>query len=162
MIGELITLRPAIVEKIKTAGHELGVHTYTHPDFWHYKGSDYQEFLEKEVDKTEKAFTKVVGVRPYLFRMPYGYVKPWVKEIARQKKYYLINWTFGCDWTSISSDVMYQSYAKHIKPGAIFLLHDGGNHRQKTLEVVPRLIEEIEKRGYKIVPVGELLKLKPI
>jgi peptidoglycan/xylan/chitin deacetylase (PgdA/CDA1 family) len=91
--------------------------------------------------------------------MPYGYVRAWVKEVAKEKGYVLVNWSFGCDWKKMNAEQLAQAYIKNIGPGAIFLMHDGGKGREPTVEALPKIIEEIQKRGYKIVPVGEMLGL---
>jgi cellulose synthase/poly-beta-1,6-N-acetylglucosamine synthase-like glycosyltransferase len=41
--------------------------------------------------------------------------------------------------------------------GSIILLHDGGGDRQPTIDALPKLIDALRARGYKIVPVSELM-----
>jgi chitin deacetylase len=156
MEGQLVAMRHDIVKRVTQKGHEIGGHSWSHPDFYHYKGQDYREKLQKEIDMTQNAF-KALGMKPKLMRMPYGYVKDWVKEIARQNGLILINWGFGCDWTNKSKEEIADAYVKHIGPGMIFLMHDGGSKREKTLYTLPILIEELKKKGYKFVTISEML-----
>lgn len=160
MEGSQVEFRQAIARKVLTAGHEIGSHLYSHPDFYHYKKPDAKDLFIREIDKSEKILEKVTGKRPKLMRMPNGYVRaPWVKEIAKEKNYILVNWTFGCDWKKMTSKQLADIYIKNICPGCIFLMHDGGKNRQSTAEALPLLIEELQKKGYKIVTVSELLGL---
>ncbi len=160
MEGDQVEIRSKIAKMVLDDGHEIGSHSYSHPNFYFYKKDDYRQQLEKEIDKSEKLIQGVTGTRPYMLRMPYGYVRAWVKEVAKEKGYYLINWTFGCDWKKMSADQLVQAYTKNIGSGAIFLMHDGGKFRQPTVDALPKIIEEIQKRGYKIVPIAEMLGLK--
>ena len=161
MEGDQVEIRQKIAKMVVDDGHEVFGHSYSHPDFYHYKKDDYRQLLSQEIDKAGKIIEKITGIRPIAMRMPYGYVKKqWVKDVAKEKGYILINWTFGCDWKKMSGDELAAAYIKNIGPGAIFLMHDGGKGRAPTVEALPKIIEEIQKRGYKIVPAGEMLKLK--
>ncbi|MFH1368735.1 MAG: polysaccharide deacetylase family protein [Elusimicrobiota bacterium] len=160
MQGSYMERRPAAAKAVMPEGHEIGSHLYSHPDFYHSHKDDFREFWTKEAEKTENSFQKALGFKPVLMRMPHGYVKPWVKEEAKKRGYILINWSCGYDWHKMTADEMLAEYVKCIKPGAIFLMHDGGRDRKRTLELLPKLIEELKKRGYKMVTVSELLGIK--
>ena len=161
MEGDQVEIRPKIAKMVFDDGHEVFSHSYSHPNFYFYKKDDYRQQLSKEIDKAEKLIIGVTGKKPYVLRMPYGYVRAWVKEVAKEKGYFLVNWTFGCDWKKMNSDQLAQAYIKNIGSGAIFLMHDGGKFRQPTVDALPKIIEEIQKRGFKIIPVAEMLELKP-
>jgi len=157
--GDLVRFRGDIVKKVLADGHEVGSHTYTHPDFWHYKKPDFKEFLTKELEETEAAFAKI-GYKPVLLRMPYGYNKPWAREVAASKGYTMINWSFGTDWNKMPQEDLAKIYIKHITPGAILLMHDGGKDRSRTLYAAGAVIAEAKKQGYEILTVSQLLGLK--
>lgn len=160
MEGSQVEMRPDKARKVMEAGHEIGNHTYSHPNYYVYKNDDKEQKLSAELTKAGGLIERATGLRPKIVRMPHGYVREWVKKIAREQNYILINWTFGCDWKKMSGPDLAQCYIKNIHPGAIFLMHDGGKNRQSTVEALPVIIKEIESRGYKIVPAGELLGLK--
>jgi peptidoglycan/xylan/chitin deacetylase (PgdA/CDA1 family) len=160
MEGSQVDLRPAIAQKVRADGHEIGSHLYSHPNFYTYREEQNPTaLLVKEMDSADKAQQKAISQHPLLLRIPHGYVRNWVKAIAKEKNYILVNWTFGCDWKKMSSKDLADAYIKHIQPGAIFLMHDGGRNRQATTDALPVIIEELQKRGYKTVTVSELLKL---
>ena len=151
-----IDIRPALAKKVLDAGQDIGTHTYSHPNFWVYKKDDKADVLRRELEKAEKTMAKVLNLKPELLRMPYGFVRPWVREVAKEKNYKIISWTFGCDWKKLTREELVSQYLKHLSPGAIFLMHDGGGKNKKTAEALPEIIEGIQKRGYKIVTVGEM------
>ena len=156
MEASQIDIRPAIAKKVLEAGEEIGTHTYSHPNFWVYKKDDKADVLRNELEKAEKAMEKVLNLKPELLRMPYGFVRPWVRDVAKEKNYRIISWTFGCDWKKLTKDELVSRYLKHLSPGAIFLMHDGGGRRRQTAEALPEIIEGIQKRGYKIVTISEM------
>ena len=53
---------------------------------------------------------------------------------------------------------MIREYIANAKPGAVFLFHDGGRHREKTLAVVTAVVEALEKKGYRLIPTEEMFK----
>ncbi|HBU70171.1 MAG TPA: hypothetical protein DEE98_07300 [Elusimicrobia bacterium] len=157
MEGQLAAARSEIVKSVYNDGHEVGAHSYTHPNFYSYKKDDKEELLSGEIARANAALEKISGLKPRLMRMPYGFVKPWVREVAGRHDMVLVNWSFGCDWKKMTGSELAAEYIKNIKPGAIFLMHDGGVKRESTVEALPLIIEELKKRGYEIIPVGELL-----
>jgi peptidoglycan/xylan/chitin deacetylase (PgdA/CDA1 family) len=159
--GSLVKLYPEIAKKIVDAGNEIGNHTYSHINYYTYKNQDKEKILTEEIEKSEKIILQVTGIKTTLLRMPYGYTRDWVLKIAQKKGYKIVSWTFGYDWhLELSSDKLLDLYTKNIHNGAIFLLHDGGTNRKKTLAILPNLIEKIKEKGYNIVTISEMFELK--
>ncbi|MCX5781910.1 MAG: polysaccharide deacetylase family protein [Elusimicrobia bacterium] len=156
MEASQIEKRPLIARKVLEGGFEIGSHSYSHPNFWKYEKEDKKEILAREIEKAEQTIEKILKFKPVLLRMPYGFVRQWVKDAAREKNYKIISWTFGCDWKKMSKEEMVQQYLKHLMPGAIFLMHDGGGKHETTVESLPEIIEGIQKQGYKIVNISEM------
>lgn len=157
MEGQQAQYRQKLAAAVRDAGQEIGTHTYSHVNFYSYRKDDRQAVLEREISQAQEYIVRATGVRPRLLRMPYGYSKSWARETAVRFGYTMVNWTFGCDWNKMSADQLLAAYIKNIRPGAIFLMHDGGSNRQRTWEMLPGLIDELQRRGYAIVPVSALL-----
>jgi len=158
--GSQAEYQPERVKKIFLAGQEIGIHTYSHPNFYTYKKSDFRQFLDREIKKSVNIVENITGQKIRLLRMPYGYWRDWVGEVVRENGLIGVNWTFGCDWKNIPAPELVKEYCRHIAPGAIFLMHDGGKDRSRTAAALPEIISEIRRRGYRIVPVGEMLGIK--
>jgi peptidoglycan/xylan/chitin deacetylase (PgdA/CDA1 family) len=47
------------------------------------------------------------------------------------------------------------------RPGAIILLHDAGGNRSETVAALPKIIEALRSRGYRLVTVPQLLVDNP-
>ncbi len=156
MEGSQVAARPQIARKVAEAGHEIGGHSYSHVNFYQSVNGDKEALLTKEIEKTAHLISNITGTPQHLMRMPHGYVRSWVKDVAKKENLVLVNWTFGCDWKKYAPDELARVYIENIKPGAVFLMHDGGGNRKSTVEALPAIIEEIQKRGYKLVTAGEM------
>jgi cellulose synthase/poly-beta-1,6-N-acetylglucosamine synthase-like glycosyltransferase/peptidoglycan/xylan/chitin deacetylase (PgdA/CDA1 family)/spore germination protein YaaH len=161
-----------LTQRIYREGHEIGNHTFTHPDISNIS----HRFMQLELNLTERLFASRLGMRSILFRPPYSIdqepdtedqVRP--LEITQDMGYTTVgNKIDPSDWREnphrsaeqISADVL-----AHLPPcapndqrcGNIILLHDGGGDRQETVRALPMIIDGIRARGYQIVPVYQLL-----
>jgi len=177
MLGELAEFRGSVAKEVLTRGHEVGNHTFNHKNYLkelkdqirqsnetkenhpHATAVVKKELLE-DMNKSRAVIEKAIGKKLTICRMPHGVDATWVHEVARDAGFILVNWTYGADWTKASAEELIPSYIKAIRPGAILLLHDGGNKREKTLQITEAVIKAAQEKGYKMVTVTELLKLK--
>lgn len=161
MVGNYVRLYPDRAKKVAAAGHLVCNHTDTHL-FWPKAGRspDHKAVLKKELERAEAAIEKAAGVRATVLRMPNGYDKPWVREVAGGLGYAIVNWTYGSDWTKLSEEKMTAEYLRAVKPGAVLLLHDGGGKAKvKNLRIVEAILAEARKKGLKPVRLDDLLGL---
>ena len=161
---------PAITRRIYREGHEIGNHTFTHPDISNIRNA----YMQLEMNLTERLFASKLGVKPMLFRPPYSIdqepdtadqVRP--LEIAQQMGYITVGDKIDPnDWrgTPLPEEITQRTLA-HLPPcdpddqrcGNIILLHDGGGNRAGTVKALPMIIDGLRQRGYQIVPVSTLL-----
>lgn len=161
MVGNYARQYPDRVRKVAEAGHLVCNHTDTHM-FWPKTGRspDHKAILKKEIERAAAAIEKAAGVRTTVLRMPNGYDKPWVREVAAGLGYTIVNWTYGSDWTKLSEEKMTAEYLRAVKPGAVLLLHDGGGKAKvKNLRIVEAILAEAAKKGLKPVRLDEMLNL---
>ncbi|OGR52251.1 MAG: hypothetical protein A3I11_05355 [Elusimicrobia bacterium RIFCSPLOWO2_02_FULL_39_32] len=162
MNGDQVELRPELAKEVLKRGHEIGDHTYSHINFYAYEkkfGLEKTKLkVKEEIQKSRDLIVQATGKSPELCRMPHGYHRAWMKEIAKEFNICLVNWTFGKDWLKISEDRLSKEYLQNLKPGAILLFHDGGRHREKTLNLLPLIIEEAKKRDFSIITVNQILE----
>lgn len=159
MLGSAVKTYPERAQAVAKGGHLVCNHTYAHKNYFKLdKLPDRKKILELEVLKAQKEIEEASGVRPVFLRMPNGYNRGWLAEVASKNGYVLVNWTYGSDWTKISEDKMTDQYLKNLAPGAILLLHDGGGKvKEKNLRIVEKLLLEAQKKGLKAVRLDELL-----
>ena len=115
--------------------------------------------MAAEVQKTNKLIEKLVMIKPAYFRAPYNYAgKETIKAINDLGLVY-VGWTFSVmDWEKPAPGTMINMFNKKLMPGTILLLPDGGGNRTNTVAALPGIIESAQKRGYRFVTLGELLK----
>jgi len=172
MIGEVAEDYIGVMRQVYREGHEIGNHTWTHPDISEISNRQ----VDLELNLTERLFASELGVQPLYFRPPYSIdQEPDTNDQAApvekiQGLGYVIvgNKIDTNDWDEhprktpqeITDSVFQQIKDMETKPwnrGSIILLHDGGGDRSVTIKTLPVLIEALRARGYEIVPVSELV-----
>ena len=139
------------VKKFADDGHEIMNHSDTHPHINQLSDKKIEEEIINCDDKIE-AITKV---RPHLFRGPYGEYNNNVLNVAEKLGHKTVQWDVdSLDWKELSADEIFTRVMKRVKPGSIMLFHNGAKH---TPEALKKIIPELIKEGYKIVPVSELI-----
>jgi cellulose synthase/poly-beta-1,6-N-acetylglucosamine synthase-like glycosyltransferase/peptidoglycan/xylan/chitin deacetylase (PgdA/CDA1 family)/spore germination protein YaaH len=161
-----------LTQRIYREGHEIGNHTFTHPDISNIS----KTFMKVELNLTERLFASRLGIRTILFRPPYAIdqepdtadqVRP--LEVTQDMGYVTVgNRIDPSDWRDNprrSAEQITAAVMKDLPPcngadqlcGNIILLHDGGGDRRETVRALPMIIEGLRARGYEIVPVAQLL-----
>lgn len=173
VVGQQVQAYSNLVQQIALAGHEIGNHTYSHPDM------DKVSFARavQEVNLTERLLQSKIGVTPHYYRPPKDIDQgPITKEEADaanliQNMGYLIVGARvdSTDWEQtgpqaaqkIVANIVDQLHAmKEPGPkyrGSILLMHDGGGDRSATLAALPVLIDRLRALGYRFVPLSELI-----
>ena len=154
MIGQNAERNPEIVKRILADGHEIGNHSWTHPQL--AKLSD--ERVTDEITKTQNAIKNASGYTPQLLRPPYGSITPRQKEwIENQFGLSVILWSVDpFDWKRPGVSVIEQRILAGAKPGAIVLSHD--IHKQ-TVDSMPATLDALAAKGYKFVTVSQLIAM---
>ncbi|NLO90403.1 MAG: polysaccharide deacetylase family protein, partial [Elusimicrobia bacterium] len=154
MLGDSLQVFPDLAREVSAEGHQLANHTWTHTNFYNVYDPDK---LTAEILKTYAQIDLLTGKKTHFVRIPYGVSKQWAKECAAKAEHLLVNWTYGVDTRlEKTQEEMLAGYSAHLRPGAIFLFHDGGNQKPKTVWVVERLLEECRRRGLKPVTLDTM------
>lgn len=142
---------PDLTEEIHRRGHEIGNHTATHRDMTTLTPEERRE----ELDSTADVIEKITGQRPSLFRPPFGACDAEVEQEAKALGYATIQWSVdSLDWKNISADQIAERVCREIKPGSIILFQSNG---QNTAESLDRILTRLQKQGWEIVPVGQMI-----
>ena len=159
VVGSQVARHPDLTRRIATEGHELGVHTFSHPDATLLPG--WQRRLE--YTQTQMAIMNAAGVRTTLLRLPYSSRADAVDDDAwaaiRQAGDlgYLtaVNDTDSQDWARPGVDAILRNMTPPAGQGAVVLLHDAGGDRAQTVAALDRFIPAMLARGYEFVTVGD-------
>jgi cellulose synthase/poly-beta-1,6-N-acetylglucosamine synthase-like glycosyltransferase/peptidoglycan/xylan/chitin deacetylase (PgdA/CDA1 family)/spore germination protein YaaH len=172
MIGSEAAEYVSVMKRVVREGHEIGNHTWTHPDISEISN----EQLDLELKLTERLFASKLGIQPLYFRPPYDIdEEPDTDDQAApveriQRAGYIIvgSKLDTSDWNEhphkspaeMTQTILEQLQTMKTKPqfrGSIILMHDGGGDRSATVAALPILIDALRAHGYTIVPVSSLL-----
>ena len=154
-IGNRIAGNEAVLKQLQIDGHIIGNHSYSH-HFWFdmYAAKKMQEDLKQMDAEMER----VTGLKPKLFRPPYGVTNPNLAKAIKNSGYTPVGWSVRSMDTVIKDrNKLLTKINEGITPGAVFLFHDTS---KTTLDVLPEFIQEVKKRGYNIIPLDKLLALQ--
>lgn len=167
VIGSSLLESPDIVRRMVADGHEVGSHTFFHPDIERISG--FRMMLE--LNALQRLLGSVTGHGTVLFRTPYGRGNgPLTATEARpflaldQGGYVVVGSNVvPPDWQNAAPEQIVASVMAQLAPtgGNVIVLHDGGGDRSSTVAALPLLIEELRAKGHRFVSLATLLGVGP-
>jgi len=162
MLGEHVERYPEIARRVAAEGHEIGNHSYDHHVLLFYRNDQ----MEKEIRRGEAAIRDVTGKTTVYFRPPKSWLTTREKNTINAMGYRVVLWSLNSkDWVTFDDRYMVPYLVNNVRPGDIILFHDSGGvfkpeggDRHQTVQTIPRLIEELRKKGYTFVTITELLE----
>ena len=164
VIGKNMSAFPGLVAREVREGHDVGNHTWTHPNIGEISPTQ----TSVELSATQRLFETITGRSMRLLRPPFfGDAEPSTPRevaplMAAQAQGYL---TVGLridpdDWKKPDPKLIVSRTLDRlddtVRPGQVVLLHDSGGDRSRTVEALPVLIDELRAHGYKLVTIGDL------
>ena len=155
IVGENADKNPEIVKMIHKDGHEIGNHTYTHPNLRTIP----QDEIEEEISKCSRSLKNITGSSPILFRPPGGYLNNNIVNYLEENNMKTILWSWRqdtLDWKCPPANDIINTVLSNIRDGDIILFHDfipGTSHTPQALRTI---IPELISKGYKFVTVSDL------
>ncbi|MFP7296146.1 polysaccharide deacetylase family protein [Neobacillus niacini] len=148
--GRWVKNNPELAKMIVSAGHEVGNHSYTHPDMKRITAAQTREQLLK----TNEVIEAATGKKSTWFAPPSGSYRDETVTIASEFKMKTVMWTVDTiDWQKPSPDVLIHRVTSKISNGSMVLMHP----TESTAKSLDRLITLIEEKGLKIGTVSELM-----
>ncbi len=135
-IGRQVASYPDLVKQEYADGNLVGNHSWSHPNLALLSSDE----IDSQINLTSNAIQQVIGVRPTLFRPPYGVVNARVLS---------------------GTSVIVSRILSLAGDGAIILMHDGGGDRSQTVAGLPTIITTLRLRGYQFVTLQQMLKDLP-
>lgn len=161
IVGENGEANPDIIERIYREGHELGNHTFTHPNVADVSAAR----TKMELNTTQRLVQELTGHSMLMFRPPYvadaepstpNELLPILR--AQQEGYTMIGELIDpSDWEEPGVKTIINRVLQELPSGNVILLHDAGGNREQTVKALPTIIETLEKKGYKFVAIHDLL-----
>lgn len=169
IVGANAEMSPRLVQREVAEGHDVGNHTFTHPNL----GDSPSGIVSLELNATQRLFEALTGRSMRLFRAPYfGDAEPTTADelvpigIAQKMGYISVGLHVdSADWQRPGADKIVDNVLTQIaasnpeRTGQVVLLHDAGGERSQTIAALPRIIDGLRAKGYEFVTVSELAGL---
>ncbi|WP_340384627.1 glycosyltransferase [Streptomyces sp. SS7] len=159
--GTMASRHPDLVKRMVDEGHEIGLHTFSHPDL------SYQSTkrIDWELTQNQLALGGAAGIRTSLFRPPYSSFadamdnKSWpvTRYIGSRGYITVVNDTDSEDWRKPGVDEIIRRATPHGGKGAIVLMHDSGGDRHQTVQALDRFLPALKAEGYSFDNLTEAL-----
>jgi peptidoglycan/xylan/chitin deacetylase (PgdA/CDA1 family) len=160
-VGTNVRWHGDLVRRMFDQGHVIGNHSERHSRKAGLRlGDDIQHFVE-----SEDAIESVIGVRPALYRPPWGWLTPWEGRRLHARGYTIVGWdvyTLDWKWPELDGEVVARGACEETQPGSILLLHDANAgverwDKTETVRAVQHIVPALRAEGYELVTVDELL-----
>ncbi|QTD41471.1 polysaccharide deacetylase family protein [Sporosarcina sp. Te-1] len=147
MLGSRVEYYPDVAASVQQAGHELGNHTWNHPNLVKLPSAR----VIDEIQKTSRMIEEVTGQKATAFRPPYGAVNQRIRGISDMP---IVLWDVDTlDWQHHDPKKILEKVKQQTKDGSIILMHD---IHQTTADGLEAVLTYLENEGYSFVTVSEL------
>jgi cellulose synthase/poly-beta-1,6-N-acetylglucosamine synthase-like glycosyltransferase/peptidoglycan/xylan/chitin deacetylase (PgdA/CDA1 family) len=159
--GTMASRYPDLVERMVAEGHEIGLHTFNHPDLSYQS----KRRIDWELSQNQLAISGAAGIRTSLFRPPYSSFSaamdneswPVTEYIGSRGYITVVNNTDSEDWRKPGVDEIIRRATPKGGDGAIVLMHDSGGDRHQTVQALDRFLPDLKARGYAFQNLTEAL-----
>lgn len=136
---------------------EFGDHSYDHPHMPELTPAE----MAHQIDETEAALARF-GKHSIAFRPPFGEFSADVLHVLSRKGLPPVLWDVVSGDPSIGSTPasILRTVLKKTRPGSIIVFHINGRG-WRTAEALPAVITELRQRGFRFVPLSEMLAARP-
>lgn len=147
LVGPNVQRHPEIARQIDDDGHQLGNHSWTHPQFTTLDDKK----IEEEVKKTNDAIVAATGEHPSVFRPPYGDLDA---RVLTKLGMPAILWDIDTlDWEGPPHETLVERGANEAQAGSIILMHD---IHDSTVDAVPEILTGLHDRGFVLVTIDQI------
>ncbi|WP_149552947.1 polysaccharide deacetylase family protein [Streptomyces marokkonensis] len=160
--GTMASRYPDLVRRMVDEGHEIGLHTFNHPDL----SLQSKERIDWELSQTQLALTGAAGIRTSLFRPPYSSQAgamdnnswPVTQYIGARGYITVVNTSDSEDWRKPGVDEIIRRSTPKDGKGGVVLMHDSGGDRHQTVQALDRMLPDLKDKGYAFDNLTEALE----
>ncbi|MFJ1974612.1 glycosyltransferase [Streptomyces sp. NPDC087903] len=159
--GTMTSRYPDLVRRMVAEGHEVGLHTFNHPDL----SFQSRKRIDWELSQNQLAITGAAGIRTSLFRPPYSSFAdamdnrswPVTRYIGTRGYITVVTSVDSEDWRRPGVGQITRNATPKGGKGAIVLMHDSGGDRHQTVQALDRLLPQLKADGYAFDNLTEAL-----
>lgn len=152
VLGSMAEKNPELLKEIAERGHEIGSHSWDHPQLTKMGNKDIQD----QIERTKALIQKITGYAPTVFRPPYGSINQAVYHCLGDTP--VAMWDIDTeDWRYRNKNYIVQSVMDGVGDGKTVLMHD---IYPTSAEAAVEVIRQLKTQGYEIVSVSELKEIQ--
>lgn len=160
VLGSKAEQDPAALRQMVREGHVVAAHSWSHASMVTLNAKG----LRAEFDRTNAVIREATGRVAAIQRPPFGDFDGRTNRWSRANGMLPILWNVDSnDWQLQDPRTIVDNVlnAPNLGPGAIILLHDGGEDRSMTVNALPAIMDGLRRRGLRSVTIPELLRQGP-
>ncbi len=153
VLGEKFDRNEPLVKEMAASGHEIGNHSFSHPDLSRLPIRQVQQ----EMQQTEDALREILpDYKIRYIRPPYG---RYTEEMETALDLPLMLWTIdSLDWDNPDAEKIYATVMRDIHDKDIIVFHDDNAETPKALE---KLIPALREKGFQFVTISQMAAMEP-
>jgi peptidoglycan-N-acetylglucosamine deacetylase len=163
MVGERVLAEPDLAHRVLAGGHDIQLHCHRHIRHTELTEAQLQHDSESAIAALES-----VGVRPRLWRAPWGVCTEATHRVAKRLGLQLVRWSIDThDWRGDEPQEMLDHARSRLADGGAVLMHDAlgpGARRagaQNTLALLPALTAAARACGLLLAAMGDPPTTRP-
>lgn len=148
-LGKQVEKHPDLYQRILDEGHRVGNHSYSHPNGWKTKSSEYLKDFQRASSFIDSD----------LARAPYGRMKP--KQLKKlSKDYRVIFWdVLAADYSDkLGPKEVVHRVSSSVRPGSIVVLHDSLKAENNLKGALTEILDFLTKNEYQMLPLPKVEK----
>ncbi|MFZ0705228.1 MAG: polysaccharide deacetylase family protein [Candidatus Korobacteraceae bacterium] len=159
VLGKFVAEKPEIAREMVALGHELGIHTWDHPNLIFASPSE----VRSQIERTQQIIFDTTGYRCTLMRPPFGARTPLTLRVIRKLGLTPVMWNVTCyDWKPTTPERILAHVERQMRGGDVILLHDGGHikmgaDRLHSVEATDMVVRRCRGQGREFVSVSEMI-----
>lgn len=152
VVGSNANANPAILRRMRDAGHTIGNHSYNHPEL--PKLSD--AAIGAQMDDTTAAIQHATGTTPRWMRPPYGAYDSRVAAAAGARGMAVVTWNVDtADWKYRDSQRTCRVAVDEARAGSVVLMHD---IHPSTVDAAECVIDGLRAKGLRPASLDEMVQ----
>ncbi|MDF1815954.1 MAG: polysaccharide deacetylase family protein, partial [Verrucomicrobiales bacterium] len=151
VLGNNVKRNPALMQRIRADGHEVGNHSWDHSSVWYLRADD-------QIGRSNQVIGES-GELPRFFRPPYGAMgrsRKWLADkIAKKWSMETIYWSVDPQEfrRSATDEEVIRNVVSEIHDGAVVLMHDINT---RTVRTLPEIIHNLKRQKIEFLTLSEL------
>lgn len=155
VVGEKMKSSTNVLNRMLSAGHDIGNHSYSHTNNFPIKST---REIENEIVQTNQLIKDLTKKEVELFRPPFGVTNPNIAKAVGKQNMKVVGWSIrSFDTVNKPKEKILARIKKNLGKGDVVLLHDTSNH---ILWILEELLKHINTEGYKALTITELDKVE--